>query len=301
MHPVRITNSVRIMEFLLFTILQILTLVGVNSVLFELNNVKNLENLTNMKNHQEFDFLNRKMTYPLRISSSNVAPFTYKEKQGKFNNGIEYRLFKVIAEREHLALSFSSHNGCLKRIDLFAGGLFPNATFNDNFSHSKRYYQDDLTWCIQKAKNLPMIFNIFVSATPECWLLLIFGVGYTCGFLFYIMIQFDLKYEKRNQRDWHYTTWLISLPSVIGVNQRFQPKSHSLRFFYGFYLVVAMFAWQNIFLLVIPFIKKPIYRPQISTIHEIIKDEFRLAGSTEVHSLISFDERVPDNFIHNNN
>lgn len=52
----------------------------------------------------------------LRVSTRNYEPFMYQNKSGKFFDGIEYKLIKTIAEKEHLNLLFhtepriSSHN-----------------------------------------------------------------------------------------------------------------------------------------------------------------------------------------------
>lgn len=149
-----------------------------------------------------------------------------------------------------------------------------------------------MTWCIQKSKDFPLIINLFLAATPECWILLIFGVGYSTGLVLYIMVQFDLKYEKRNQRDWHYTTWLVALPAVIGFSQRFYPKSGQLRLFYGFILIMMIFTWQIVLYLGLQFLKVPVQRLQVSKIAEIIDWEYHLSGSAEMLHLISFDQRV---------
>lgn len=159
-------------------------------------------------------------------------------------------------------------------------------------SFSRPYYQDDLIWCIQRSKYYPWVVNILWAATPECWILLIFGVGYISGFVIYIMIQFDVNYKNRNQRDWHYTTWLVALPAVIAVNQRFRPTYWPLRMFYWLLLITMVVLWQIILFHCVRFIKIPIQRPQVSSMHEINEDEFRLVGSNEVLQLISFDERV---------
>lgn len=137
-----------------------------------------------------------------------------------------------------------------------------------------------------------MIFNLFLVGTPECWIILIFGIAYPTGLILYIMIQFDLKYEKRNQRDWHYATWLIALPAVIGINQRFQPKCSPIRIFYGFILIMMIFLWQIVFYFLVRFIKIPYPRPQVSKIVEIIDWEYRLSGPIEVFHLVTMDERV---------
>lgn len=175
---------------------------------------------------------------------------------------------------------------------MLVGGLFPHSTFPDTLAISQPYYQDNLIWCIQRAKNVSWMWNIFLAATPECWLTLIFGVGYISGAVIYIMIQFDSKYKRRNQRDWHYTTWLIALPAVIAINQRFQPTYGPLRVFYVLLLLTMFILWQIILFFGVRFIKFPVQRHQISTIHEIIDDDFRLAGSDTVFQLISHDERV---------
>lgn len=120
----------------------------------------------------------------------------------------------------------------------------------------------------------------------------IFAVGYTTGLLLYLLIQFDLDYKKRNKHDWHYTTWLIALPAVIGVSQQFHPKQFILRLFHGYMLFMLMLAWQRIFYHGVRFLKYPNQFHQKSTTTEIIEYEFRLAGSVEVFEMISFDERV---------
>lgn len=160
------------------------------------------------------------------------------------------------------------------------------------FASSRPYFQDDFTWCIQKSKNYPMIINAFLAVAPECYFILIFGVAYGIGFMIYIMLQFDLKYDQRNRRDWHYTLILITLPGIIGFNQRFKPKSTSLRMFYGFILIMMLFIWQIVYFKAIRFIKIPVQRPQISTIDGITNHEYHLYGSPEVKTFISFDKRV---------
>lgn len=179
-----------------------------------------------------------------------------------------------------------------RNFDILAGGLFPHRNSPAPFTLSKPYYQDDFTWCVQKSKNWSMFLNLFAAASVECWFLIIFGVGLGSAFVMYIMIQFDLEYSMRNARDWHYMTWLVGFPMLIGFNQRFQPKSNTLRIFYGFLLIIMVFAWQTFFLLGFRYFKEPIQRPQIATTTELANSEFRLAGSIEVKSLISYDQRV---------
>lgn len=168
---------------------------------------------------------------------------------------------------------------CFSEADVIIGGLLPNSSVFGNFSLSKAYFPDDLTWCVRKSRNFPMVLNFLFVATPTCWIIMIFGIGYVSGFAIYIMIQFDLKYKARNHRDLHYTIWLISLPAVIGINQRFQPKSVALRTFTFFYAFIMFMSGQFIFWFGITYIKTPTPRPQISTISTVIDYKYQLFGS----------------------
>lgn len=226
----------------------------------------------------------------LQLSAHNYDPFMYQNENGLFFKGIEYDLIKTIAAKANLQLEFASTS--LKNADILLGGRFPNTTLLNSYATSKPYIQDDLTWCVQKAKNVPKLLTVYFAATPEVWLILIFGVGYISGLVFYIMIQFDLEYKHRNQRDWHYTTLLIALPAVIGINQRFHPKYTSLRLFYLTLVIMNIFNWQVLLFKGLKFAKITIPKRQISTIAEIVDNDFHLAGSINALGLIKFDGRV---------
>lgn len=179
------------------------------------------------------------------------------------------------------------------------GGLFPGLLVNsvNEVVISRAYYQDRLSWCIHKAKNYPQLFNFFLIATPECWIIFIFGVGYGFGLLVFILVQFDLKYKQGNLRDWHYTTFLVALPTVIGLNQRFLPTSTSLRYLYAYVAICCVLVLPVIFKQLLEQLKIPMQRYQISTIEEMCDYDFRLAGSAEVKALLPHDNRVGKDYL----
>lgn len=152
--------------------------------------------------------------------------------------------------------------------------------------------EDDLTWCIQKAKSFPKFAQIALIGTPEAWFGIIFGYGYISGFLLYIMIQFDKEYKRKNCRDWHYTTWLVALPACIGISPRFYPKDYRVRVFYAFMLVTATFFFQMGFCYVYRFLKLPVFHRQISSVDELVENNFRLMGSKYVLDAIYDDKKV---------
>lgn len=154
------------------------------------------------------------------------------------------------------------------------------------------YDQDDFTWCVQKAPKLPWIFSLVTALSPTVWLLLIFGYGYGSGFLLYLMIQFDEKYEQRNNRDWHYMTWLVALPSVLGTSQRFRPHSVKIRFIYSFFLIAMIFLVQYAFVNLYTFIQIRFPKHQIKTVEEIVYNDLMLMGSEQVRRILEVDEKV---------
>lgn len=154
--------------------------------------------------------------------------------------------------------------------------------------------QDDLTWCVQKAALMPWILNLPTAMSATCWVLLLLGYVYVSGFLLYIVIQFDTKYKHRNRRDWHYTTWLIAMPSMIGLGQRFHPLSWRLRFFYAWMLLAMVIMMQIIMAFLYEYLQVRFPMHQIATVDEINSNGLVLMGSTRVWSLISLDDKVSE-------
>lgn len=170
--------------------------------------------------------------------------------------------------------------------DICIGGIFPNVNLLQHMEISVTYASDDLTWCVQKAGIMPMFLAQMLSiATPESWFGIIFIYGYPCGLILYFMIQFDLKYEQRNNRDWHYTTLLVALPACIGVSPRFCPAGSFVRVFYAFMLISALFFFQILFTRTYEALHKQVPWNQVSSLGELMENDFRIIGSQEAFNL----------------
>lgn len=227
----------------------------------------------------------------LRLFATHSEPFFYHDKQKEIIKGFEFQLIKTIAEKLNFTLSHQSTFNQMET-DISIGRLPLGHSSNDSASFSIPYFEDDWTWCVRNAGYYPLYLNLFLLAKPECWIGIVFGFGYVTGYILYIFIQFDEKFKYRNFRDWHYTTWLISLPAVIGVNQTFKPLYGPLRIFYGFMLLIGVIL--SLFLLTFGMARAknlvPMY--QVSTVAEILDNEYRLFGSRECLEMIKYDERV---------
>lgn len=229
----------------------------------------------------------------ISVLAFHSEPYFYEDKKQEAK-GIEFEPLKTISEKLNLTFSFQNetdHNGT----ELMIGGLSIGYDFQDlkNSSvFSISYFQDDLMWCVRNAGYFPTYLNVFMLAKPECWIIIIFGVGYSCGYILFIFIQFDRKYNHRNQRDWHYTTWLIALPSIIGINQRFQPIYGPLRLFYGLMLFIGQIIGIFLFTFGLSRLQDPLLKYQVSTQSKLLDDNYQLFGSRVCYEAIRFDGRV---------
>lgn len=176
---------------------------------------------------------------------------------------------------------------------MITSGLIPKfEPFSHDFEPSLPYYQDDLMWCVRKSGHWPVWLNFFRMAPPGQWAFLIMGIVYFFGTILYLLIQFDLKYEQRNNRDWHYFILLIMIPICTGVNQRFNPQHWMLRFIYFGSLLTAMYFQMLIGVFFYNYLKEEFPLHQIATVNEIIKKDFHLAGSHDVLNAIRLSPQV---------
>lgn len=149
------------------------------------------------------------------------------------------------------------------------------------FTLSTPYYQDDFTWCIRRAKLLPLDLNVLQLCSVLVWFIIILHVVVQ-SIVLNISLQFDRRYDKRNQRDLIYTLFFISMPTIIGVSQRFHPKSCLLRIYYGLNLLCGVIIIAYIVTYGYAFLKKSILAYQVHTIAEIVRNDFRFAGTEAV-------------------
>lgn len=160
------------------------------------------------------------------------------------------------------------------------GGLPQYPFGQEHFTSSLSYVSDDYTWCVQRAKFLPLWVSFFRIASPNVWIACV-GLGFVNGIILFLFVQFDSKPENR-RLDLHHTIYLISLPAWIGISQRFYPKHWPLRLYYMITLIYGMifFAIAMNFLLEYTGVEVRAY--QIHKIAELIATKFRLFGTAAI-------------------
>lgn len=105
-------------------------------LLVKLSQVKcDLNSLPKDKKYEKFFLNGLKSNQYLQVSTEHYEPFMYRDKNAHFHNGIEYKLFKTIAEKERLVLSFNFVNR-LRPINLkkfIFGYVFDFQAFEESF------------------------------------------------------------------------------------------------------------------------------------------------------------------------
>ncbi|KAG4079216.1 hypothetical protein HA402_004591 [Bradysia odoriphaga] len=232
----------------------------------------------------------------LHISTAHFAPYMYQDgTEGRFYSGMEFQLLQVLADRLNMSLSFATASSrsvvcdqlILNVSDICIGGIFPKENaLEHNISMSATYASEDLTWCVSKARMIPMYLNHMRFMNLDSWFLIIFGYGYTSGLILYLLMQFDLKYEHRNCRDWHFTTWLVALPACLGMSSNYRPLNGTTRIFFALMLISAFFFFQITFTRSYEFLHKQTPWHQVSSFKEIIENDFHLKGSEEALNML---------------
>lgn len=137
---------------------------------------------------------------------------------------------------------------------------------------SRAYYHDHLTWCVQKAKPIPLWKNIFYICRNWDVYVVIF-----CGIMSLLLIVYYLYQFENPIRTWN-EVLLIIFRCAIGMSGNARPQSTPLRVVYAFGLLGGILFSIVVSSVLMRNITTPIMRPQIQTIVEITNGDFKLIG-----------------------
>nr|XP_036674341.1 uncharacterized protein LOC108014916 [Drosophila suzukii] len=96
-------------------------------------------------------------------------------------SGIEYQMLQTIAERLHVHIEMQSENSNLYHlfqqlidgeIEMIVGGIDEDPSISQYVSSSIPYHQDELTWCVARAKRRHGFFNFVATFKADAGFLL---------------------------------------------------------------------------------------------------------------------------------
>lgn len=259
----------------------------------------------------------------LKIGYRNIEPFVnVNETQTKNNRGIELSIVTYIAYRNNINLEMlncaanGSFNDCLseykmlnsqigekinvficRNVDMIIGGLSA-LDQNDDLTSSAPYINDDITWCVPKAKRLPEYIAVMKLFTPLTWCLT-FGTGYFLALIVFLLMPLT-RHDK--QKDIHYTVYLIIFPLCINLPYKYQTQNWILRIFFLFVSFCGLVFFSYLVAQLqgpIVYPSKYIYR-QIDNIHDLISKNFILSSSFEARERLNVSKAISSEFYYNN-
>lgn len=138
--------------------------------------------------------------------------------------------------------------------------------------------RNDRTWCVGLAKPIPVWTNLGRIATPLSWWLAVATV-YLEGVVLYWIIKHETGQAGFMRKDFHYCVFMMAMSYFTGMsNVTYKPRSNRMKLVIGLMMTTGIListAW-NAFLIKV--LTNPIYKPQVSTIAEIIEKDFDLIG-----------------------
>ncbi|XP_064552897.1 uncharacterized protein Ir87a [Drosophila montana] len=203
--------------------------------------------------------------------------------------GIEYQLVQTIAQRLHISIDFKTKSTNVfhlfqqlieGQIEMIVGGIDEDPSISQFVSSSTSYHQDELTWCVAKAKREHSLFNFLASFDTSAWLLLLLFI--IVSSLAVQVAQHVSAFKLNNQHN-YLTICLrmlgILLTQAINVNTRTLSLALRLLFFTAF--ILAFFFSNTYQSFLISTLTTPTTQAQISELEEIYGKRMTIMVSSE--------------------
>lgn len=139
--------------------------------------------------------------------------------------------------------------------------------------------QDERTWCVSRAKPIPVWMNLWQITTKPIWCLALAAI-YFEGLILYLLTKHERGHAGFMKKDFQYCVMMMAMPAFAGMPQTtYRPKSRRVRLFIGLMLITGIListVW-NCFLIKV--LTRPIYGAQIVTVAELIENDYDLVGT----------------------
>ncbi|XP_060647194.1 uncharacterized protein LOC132785217 [Drosophila nasuta] len=203
--------------------------------------------------------------------------------------GLEYQLVQTIAQRLHVNIDFNMQSSNVfhlfqqlieGQIDVIVGGIDEDPSISQVVSSSTSYLQDELTWCVARAKRHHSFFNFLAGfKTNSLLLLLLFIIVSSLSVLAAQKVsRFRLK-SLANFPTIFMRMFGILLTQAINVNALSLPLVLRMLLALAFYMGFFFSNTYQSFL--ISTLTTPTTQTQISHLHEIYENRMTIMVSSE--------------------
>jgi hypothetical protein len=172
-----------------------------------------------------------------------------------------------------------------RKTNIMIGGLYENTISRNLLSVTIPYYQDDLTWCVPKAKLAPTWMNVFVIFSLTTWMAAILTQNIT-GTILYFLAKVENVYKENI-----FWAMLQSLNLSLGQCAHYSPrKIYTKCFLVGLFVYGIHFnAAYNSFLISV--LTRPRYQPQVLSVEQAVAGQFHFVGADNVLSRLKANDK----------
>lgn len=224
---------------------------------------------------------------PLIVAVRQYKPFAYYEDSKGIFGGMDYLIVKTISERLQLNVKFVRAEAySTAKADIFIGGHARQSPSSEMLIDSQPYYQDDATWCIQKAK-LRAKWKLFLLSLDMKSIMIIVGAAAVTSSIFFV----SSGYERRPLDFW--MAYVLVVQIIAGASSMYKPLRITGRILYFLLLYIGFFSVTLVASFMFTSIANPTYEHQVSTFEEIRAASFCLAAEEEMKKFL-----ISQNMVH---
>ncbi|XP_034484456.1 uncharacterized protein LOC117789533 [Drosophila innubila] len=203
--------------------------------------------------------------------------------------GLEYQLLETIAQRLHVTIEFTMQSSNVfhlfqqlieGKIDVIVGGIDEDPSISQVVSSSTSYHQDELAWCVARAKRKHSFFNFLAGFNTYAWcLLLIFIISSSLAVLAAQKVSGFRLNSLPNFFSISIRMLGILLTQAINVDAQAMPLVLRMLFALAFYMAFFFSNTYQSFL--ITTLTTPTTQTQISHLEEIYGNRMTILVSSE--------------------
>lgn len=158
------------------------------------------------------------------------------------------------------------------------GGIDEDPSLSQYVSSSIPYHQDDLTWCVAKAKRNYSLFNFLQSFHISTWIC-------TLAFIFLTSFNIFMAQKLLNMRLAHFDGLFATIMRIFGIvlsqSTNLSRLPHSLCITFGSTFVLALIFVNSYQSFLVSTLTTPQSSYQISHLDEIYRNRMAVTGSVE--------------------
>ncbi|XP_017476982.1 PREDICTED: uncharacterized protein LOC108366982 [Rhagoletis zephyria] len=202
-------------------------------------------------------------------------------------NGIEYQLVQTIGKLLNITIELQVENSNLYHlfqqlidgdVEMILGGIDEDPSLSQYVSSSIAYHQDDLTWCVAKAKRNYSLFNFLQSFHISTWI-------FTLAFILLSSLNIFVAQNVLNIRITHFVGFFATTMRVFGIvlsqSTSLSRLPYSLCITFGSTFVLALIFVNSYQSFLVSTLTTPQSSYQISHLDEIYRNRMAVTGSVE--------------------